>query len=164
MNFYNIDFKVKYNTIQDELLDKIQLNTKSEYNEEDIFSICTNLYQHELIQVFYASSLLDDKIDKGIQKVYDNYLCNYKPFIEILDKSKKYLFISNNETNSFLSSLHKENFEKNSSYFLVLMLFSENIFYLTHQCIYQIIKKNSIDLPILINLETKLNEMLENKF
>jgi hypothetical protein len=165
MSFYNINFEVKYNTIQEDLLEKIELNTKNEYNQDDIFSICTNLYQHELIQVFYASSLLDDKIDKGIQKVYNNCLSTYKPFIEILDNSKKYLFTSNSDNNnSYLTPLQKENFEKNSLYFLFLMLFSENIFYLTHQCICQIIKNNRIELPLLINLETKLNEMLQNKF
>jgi len=167
MSFYNIEFEVKYNTIREELLDKINLNTianiKSEYNEEDIFSICTNLYQHELIQVFYASSLLDNKIDKGIQYIYDNLLSKYEPFIKILNSSKNYLFSCNNNDYS-LTSTQKENLEQNSLYFFILILFSENIFYLTHQCICQLIKYNKIELPLLINLDTKLNEMLENKF
>lgn len=168
MSFYNIEFEVKYNTIREELLDKINLNTianiKSEYNEEDIFSICTNLYQYELIQVFYASSLLDDKIDKGIQYIYDNWLSKYEPFIQILNNSKKYLFTCNNDNNISLTSRQKENLDNNSSYFLLLMLFSENLFYLTHHCICQLISKNTIELSLLDKLSLELEKMLENKF
>lgn len=174
MSFYNIEFEVKYNTIREELLDKINLNTqaniKSEYNEEDIFSICTNLYQHELIQVFYASSLLDDKIDKGIQYIYDNWLSKYEPFIEILNNSKKYLFNCNidkndNENSYSLTSTQKENLENNLSYFLLLMLFSENLFYLTHKCICQLISKNNtIELSLLDELSLQLEKMMQTKF
>jgi hypothetical protein len=167
MSFYNIDFEVKYNNIHDELLDKIKLNTdaniKSEYNEDDIFSICTNLYQHELISVFYATSLLDDKIDKGIEKVYNNWLSKYEPLMQILDNSKMLLFTYDNETCN-LTSLQKQNLEKNSRYFLLLMLFSENMFYITHQCICQLIKNSRIELPLLNDFEIELNKMLKSKF
>jgi hypothetical protein len=165
MNFYNINFEVKYNTIREELLEKKQ-NEITEYNEDELFTICTNLYQHELINVFYGSSLLDDKIDKGIQKVYDNYLSKYEPFMQLLNNSKLHLFNYNNDNDNsiHLSSIQKENFEKNSSYFLLLMLFSENIFYLTHLCICQLIKNYRIELALLVNFETVLNEMLQSKF
>ena len=159
MSFYNSDFKVKYNNIREDLLE----NSSKEYLEEDIHDICTNLYQHELIQVFYASSLIDDKIDSGIQKVYDELLSKSSQIIEIINHSKLHLFNDTSE-DGLLTKEEKNNFEKNSSYFLLLMLFSENMFYLTHQCICQLIQKNTIELALLVNFETTLNEMLRSKF
>lgn len=163
MSFYNIDFEVKYNDIYNELLYKID-NTEEKYNIEDVTTICTNLYQHELISVFNASSLLDDNIDNGIQLVYDTWLSKYNPFVTILNNAKRHLFTNNNDTNIFLSSEQQMNLDQNSSYFLLLMLFSENIFYLTHKCICQLVKNSNIELPLLINLDTLLEETLKNRF
>uniref|UniRef100_A0A6C0IVA6 Uncharacterized protein n=1 Tax=viral metagenome TaxID=1070528 RepID=A0A6C0IVA6_9ZZZZ len=162
MNFYDINFEVKYHSIRDELLEKIASNNTNEYVEEDVFTICTNLYQHELTQVFYASSLLDNKIDKGIQYVYNEILSKYVPFTDVINNSKLHLFTC--DDNNVLTSVQKENLEKNSSYFLLLMLFSENMFYLTHQCICQLTKYGRIELALLVNFETMLNEMLLSKF
>lgn len=167
MSFYNIDFEVKYNDIYNELLhklDKTDLGSEEKYNIEDVTTICTNLYQHELISVFNASSLLDDNIDNGIQLVYDNWLSKYNPFVTILNNAKRHLFSNNNDNNVFLSSEQQMNLDQNSSYFLLLMLFSENIFYLTHKCICQLVKNSNIELPLLINLDTLLEETLKNRF
>jgi len=167
MSFYNIDFEVKYNDIYNELiyiLDNPDLAAEEKYNIEDVTTICTNLYQHELISVFNASSLLDDNIDNGIQMVYDNWLSKYDPFNKILNNAKQHLFTNNNDTNVFLSSEQQMNLDQNSSYFLLLILFSENIFYLTHKCICQLAKTKNIELPLLINLDTLLEETLKNRF
>jgi hypothetical protein len=164
MNFYNIDFEVKYNDIYNELLDKYAFNQleNSDYDKEDITTICTNLYQHELIQVFYASSLLDSKIDNGIQRVFNEILSKYQPFTTILNRVKKYLFTYNEDVQ--LNNEQKQNLENNSSYFLLLMLFSENLLYITHKCICQLTKRETIELPLLVNLESLLEETLRNRF
>ena len=55
--------------IHDEL--NISYNIVLEYNKEDILLICDKLYRDELISVFNASNLLDDKIDNGMKYVLE---------------------------------------------------------------------------------------------
>ena len=91
---YNTDFKVKYYDIEQELLFKLlnksdNQNTSdneytsenssdndkdNEYTSDDIITICDKLYRDEVLSVFYAESILDDKLDKNMQDILDQMI------------------------------------------------------------------------------------------
>ena len=89
---YNIDFKVKYHEIEQELLEKNK--STSEYNNQDILDICEKLYRDELISVFNAENLYDDKIDFGMKDVYNKLILN-KEFNNFFEVASKILLINN---------------------------------------------------------------------
>ena len=92
---YNTQFKVKYNDIETELIHKLQNEKKYEtnrnqndnadektgeyiYNEQDVLDICYKLYNDELLSVFNAEDLEDNKIDNGMKYVYEIMMQNEK--------------------------------------------------------------------------------------
>lgn len=48
---YDTTFIVKYKSIEEELIDKIKNGTQ-DYTEDDVYTICEELYKHELRSVF----------------------------------------------------------------------------------------------------------------
>ena len=53
---YNIDFCVKYKSIEDDLLEKIR-NGEQDYTQKDVSEICDELYRHELFSHFLKTPL-----------------------------------------------------------------------------------------------------------
>jgi hypothetical protein len=169
---YNTQFKVKYNDIETELIGKLQ-NEKNHYktnqnddndekigeyiyNEQDVLDICYKLYNDELLSVFNAEDLEDDKIDNGMKYVYEIMMQNEKFNILFSDFEKIYFqeFIGNEENNV----------EKQESIrqLILIILFSQDIFYVTHKCICQQIETNVIDDDLLVNLKQILCNLIKN--
>ena len=73
---YNTQFKVKYNDIETELVEKLNNTETTEYNLEDVSDICSKLYRDELMTVFDVNYILDDRIDKGMKNVYEIMMTN----------------------------------------------------------------------------------------
>jgi len=146
---YNTNFKVKYNDIKAELLLNVNDGTESGYTQEDVFDVCSKLYRDEITSVFYAENIIDDKIDEGIKTILDKMILNddFNQIIETMrTRFKDYMLLPGVETNS-------ETNDTNSITFILFMtLFSENIFWLTHQCICQQLLHGFIEKDLLEKL------------
>ena len=148
MNIYNINFDVKYRMIQDEL--NISYNKNLEYNKEDILLICDKLYRDELMSVFNASNLLDDKIDNGMKYVLEKMLENNK-FKLMMDGVKVYL-----KNKELIVDEHEDNIDM----IIILTLFSQDCFYIFHKLICQQISLGIIEEDLLF----KLNDFFSSTF
>jgi hypothetical protein len=171
---YNTKFIVKYHDIQEELdiiLKKDNEVDHYQYSSQDILDICNKLYRDELCSVFYAEDIIDDKIDKGMKYVFDLMLVN-PDFKAIIDKKKELLLLKetkNLELELDTVDLDVINLESGLDVIdletvnldvinleILLTLFSENIFYITHKCICQQITTGRIDTELLSKLIAKL--------
>lgn len=151
---YNTNFIVKYHDIKNDLLLKIQNGNCDDYNVEDIENICNKLYRDELISVFFADNLMDDKIDNGIKYISQILISNSefeKVLIELREKYISYM------SDILINSENNADNERNIDFIIFLNLFSNNIFYITHKCICQQLKENFIETQLLVEL-TKLAE------
>lgn len=169
---YNTIFKVKYNDIEDELLHKLKVKNLQEYDPEinessdeeheyssdDVIDICNKLYRDELLSVFGAEDLTDDKIDKGMIYVYDIMMKNDK-FKETINE------IENLSFNQFLKD-EKIASEKHESFrqLILISLFSQHLFYITHKCVCQQIEVGIIDDELLVELRKHSVDLLKNSF
>lgn len=173
---YNIQFKVKYNDIETELINKLNDKTgyhgeqtddpnsakesdinenENEYDSQDVLDICSKLYRDELLSVFGVEELMDDKIDKGMKYVYEIMMKNDK-FQKLICELEEIYFkeiIKNEETSSS---------EKQDSIrqLILIILFSQDVFYITHKCICQQIELSSIDEELLVELRKKTAQLL----
>lgn len=146
---YNTAFKVKYNDIEIELLAKFidtsSKNEECEYSKDDILDVCQKLYQDELISVFYAESISDDKIDTGIKIIFD--------------KLKENIFFNNvfNDLKQTVLNEELKNHEYkclyNSDFLIFVSFFRQHIFYLTHIIICQYLTTGFISPTLLVELK-----------
>lgn len=151
---YNTNFVVKYHDIQEELLEKNK--TTLEYEDQDILDICDKLYRDELCSVFYAEDILDDKIDQGYKFVYDKMILN--------ERFKSVIF----EMNNFISKTNilddcSQEQPDNYDFFILLTLFSKDLFYLTHKCICQQFTLATIDNDLLVQFLEQCRQILSDK-
>jgi hypothetical protein len=148
---YNTNFNVKYHDIQKELLNKN--NITCHFDNQDILDVCDKLYRDELCSVFYADDILDDKIDQGYKLVYDKMILNQQ-FKSIIC-----------ELNNFLSKLDLLDISsnENTDFFILLTLFSKDLFYLTHKCICQQFTLGTIDNELLSQLLQESIKILSDK-
>jgi len=156
LNIYNTNFQVKYHDIEEELLLKktngtiLENNEENNYTIDDIFTICDKLYRDELTSVFYADSILDDKIDEGITKVLEKML-EYRDFAIAFEKIeyfyKEHLLNQNDDSN--VEQDKKDYLYSNSKDIVSLILFSQPVFYLTHKCICEQLVYGFIDHELL---------------
>lgn len=153
---YNTQFKVKYNTIENELIYKLKDKTPHEYADnsdeeyeysgDDVIDICNKLYRDELLSVFGAEYLTDDKIYKGMIYVYDIMMTNNK-FKEIVNLSyNKFI-----EVTELTSEKHE-----NHQQLILIILFSKHLFHITHKCICQQIDVGTIDDELLVTLSNNM--------
>lgn len=165
---YNTQFKVKYNDIEDELLHKLKVKTPQEYEEnsdeeheystDDVIDICNKLYRDELLSVFGAEDLTDDKIDKGMIYIYDIMMKNDK-FKETINE------MANLSSNQFLKDEEITSEKLESLRQLILIsLFSQHLFHITHKCICQQIEVGIIDDELLVELRKHSVDLLKNSF
>jgi hypothetical protein len=158
---YNIDFKVKYHDIEQELLEKNK--STSEYNNQDILDICEKLYRDELISVFNAENLYDDKIDFGMKDVYNKLILN-KEFNNFFEEMKNILFTHESINTPELNDEQRVNFTNNSDFIILLSLFSQPNFYIIHNCICQQFNDGTIDYNLLQELKNNTNQLLIDKY
>ena len=153
---YDTKFIVKYHDIQEELdliLKKDNEVDHYQYSSQDILDICNKLYRDELCSVFYAEDIMDDKIDKGMKTVFDIMLVN-PDFKAIIDKIKELLLLRESKNLELeLDTVNLDTINLDTiNLEILLTLFSENIFYITHKCICQQITTGHIDTGLLENL------------
>ena len=160
---YNTQFDVKYNDIETELIEKLNNTETTEYNLEDVSDICSKLYRDELMTVFDVHYILDDRIDKGMKNVYEIMMANEK-FLKIAyDVEETYLqeFIqSQNKGEADKPEAAEADQEKRFKQLLLMILFSQDIFYIMHKCICQQIELNIINDDLLVALKQKCIETL----
>ena len=156
---YNTQFKVKYNDIKEELTHKLKLPEYKETSDEeyaytidDIIDICDKLYRDELLSVFDAEDIMDDKVDNGLRYVYDIMMKNEK-FKEIIDEMTR-LYISDDV------SLEQQETMKQ---IIIISLFSQQLFHIIHKCICQQFDKGEIDETLLVELKTHSIANIKNQ-
>jgi hypothetical protein len=150
---YNTNFKVKYYDIEQELIQKSNaVNTEAGadhfnvYSLEDIQNVCDKLYKDELISVFYAEDIFDDKIDIGIKDIITKMLEN-EDFKTLLDSLKSQLNIDD-----LFYDKKVIDYSINIDLITNLTLFSKAYFHLTHKCICQYINNGQIDIHLLVEM------------
>ena len=156
---YNTQFKVKYNDIKEELTHNLKSSEYKETSDEeyaytvnDILDICDKLYRDELLSVFDAEDIMDDKVDNGLRYVYDIMMKNEK-FKEIIDEMTR-LYISDDV------SLEQQETMKQ---IIIISLFSQQLFYIMHKCICQQFDKGEIDETLLVELKTHSVANIKNQ-
>ena len=161
---YDTNFIVKYHDIQEELdliLKKDNEVDHYQYSSQDILDICNKLYRDELCSVFYAEHIMDDKIDKGLKYIFELMLVN-PDFKAVIDKIKALIHLKNKDY--VKESMNLETAELETAELetleIIFILFSENIFYLTHKCICQQITTEHIDNEIIKTLLKILSQIL----
>ena len=189
---YNTAFKVKYYDIEQELIFKLKNKTELkhnnnnnneepnnhsieeeereeeegeddyEYTSEDIITICDKLYRDELLSVFYAESIIDEKLDKNMQYVLDQLNSNPE-FKYIFDETKHLLYLHELDQTKNLTEEQKNIVKDNYDYVVLLTLFSQTLFYITHRCVCQQLTTGTVDTNLLNELNTRTIEVLNDK-
>jgi hypothetical protein len=163
---YNTNFIVKYQTIENELLEKIKNhenkdneNNEEFYSSDDVLNICSKLYQDELLSVFNAENIYDSKIQNAMQSVISilNKNIEFKEIMFIATDFMKSIFIDENSSTNLIKV-------ENIQYLITTFLFSQQLFHITHQCICQQMNTNNIDDELLEGLKEKTIELLKEKF
>jgi hypothetical protein len=161
---YNTGFKVKYNDIETELIHNLK-NTKKyfnknidnnddtdqyEYSEQDVLDICSKLYRDEILSVFNIDEFSDEKINSGMKYVYKIMMMNekFKKLINDLEEIYFREFIENKQ------NITKK--QENIREIILMTLFSQHVFYITHKCICQQIELGIIDEDLLVELRQNL--------
>jgi hypothetical protein len=162
---YNTNFQVKYKTIEDELISKINNNDENEnddedsfedededYSKQDVLDICDKLYKDELASAFFAENIFDPKLEKGIEELLIIMKLN-PDFKQLLHDIKPDTFeqISNNNI-----------FKKNTEFLVFAMLFSQELFYITHKCICEQLVSGTISNDLIDELKKKGIEIIYN--
>lgn len=149
---YNTDFQVKYHDIKEELIKNKQseenLDPECEYSNTDILLICDKLYRDELVSVFYADDIIDDKIDIGMRYISEKMMEN-NDFKCLANEIKQSYFMDADA----LSEAEQLYFTQNSNLMLILTLFKEEFFYILHKCICQQLTLGTIDNELLDELK-----------
>ena len=138
---YDIHFLVKYKSIEEELLQKIE-DGEDEYDKEDVFFIAENLYRHEILTVLQINDITNSSIDSMIVELWPKMKEN-SSFLEIIDMYKdKYpsIFNDNNEL-------------------CFIGMFCYNLFYLLHPCICQQLLTNKIDETVIEIFKKEIQQL-----
>ena len=121
------------------------------YTREDIMYICEKLYRDELISVFDAESLEDPKMDAGIKMVFER-LIKHDEFSKFLVELSPYVVDNSKAKTEQEFFIYK----RNSDYLLFITMFSQQLFYLTHQCICKMLVEGHVGNELLNELKSKL--------
>lgn len=166
---YNTNFIVKYNDIEKELLHKLETKTEADdkkeiydgyqyYTSEDVLDICYKLYIDELVSVFDAEDIIDDKIDIGMKYIME-IMCENMVFNELMNELVNItikLFLKDEEINEEKMSEMK--------HLMVLLFFSQNVFYIMHKCICQQLTMDNIEEDLLLQLKEQMTAVLKKHY
>ena len=168
---YNCDYTVRYHEIEHDLLERMRMRqikileaeynggfytgeipynkpTKKEfyYTNADINSICNKIYKDEFLSVFYADNIEDDNINTQMRLLY-MLLTSHPGFKSIITDMIEILYkLGMTNTDEELQELKRQ-----SKPIIFSTMFSQPLFYITHQCIIQMIRIRDIQ-PELITL------------
>jgi hypothetical protein len=154
---YNTGFKVKYFDIKEELI--ISLKNDNVVTSQDIIDICDKLYMDELMSVFYADCILDDKIDIGMKYIKEIMMANvaFKTMIEEISMYTLIFKLLELTNTTGLPFIKEDSFD-----IIFCILFSEPLFYLLHQCVCHHLKTTIIPECLLIELKEKMINIIQN--
>lgn len=165
---YNTQFKVKYNEIEEELIHKLKVNSdqdyednsdeEHEYSSEDVIDICNKLYRDELLSVFGSDDFTDDKLNQGMKYVDEKMSSNIE-FNNIMDEIKQIL-----AKTFFKNEIQPDENKESIRALILITLFSQNIFYITHKCICQHIETSIIDEHLLVQLRKHSIDLIQKQF
>lgn len=162
---YKTDFIVKYNSIENELLQLLEKkgNEKEgdedddeeeddyKYTKSDILNICDKLYRDELISVFDADSLEDPKLDSGMQLLFDK-LTKYEVFnLFLQDVGKHFSYENIPKTNEELTTL-----KRNSDSLIFVTMFSQQVFHITHKWICNLLSNGIGNTELMEQIKEKI--------
>jgi len=159
---YNTNFIVKYHDIETELLEKIHNKTNDDYDEcveeyvyvcQDVIDICEKLYRDELLSVFNAVSIQDDKISQTLKQIFLIVVEN-DDFADTLTEIKSQI------SNQIISETPTE--ALNTLEIIFCAMFSHKMFHITHKCVCQILVSNTINHELLMNFKQYGIEMLKS--
>ena len=172
---YKTDFIVRYRDIENELMkrfdDDIKEQSKEEqsddetvdesvdedYTREDVTCICDKLYRDELLSVFDADSLEDPKMDSNIKMLFE-HLIKHDVFIHFLEELRaKVMDKSNVKTEQ-----EQFNYKQNTDNLIFMTMFSQQIFYLSHQCICKMLANEQVNNELIGELKSKMLQMFSN--
>jgi hypothetical protein len=186
---YNTEFNVKYHDIEQELVLKLKNKTADkhlnenlnenldenlnenleedsdeeyEYDTQDILDICDKLYRDELLSVFYAENMFDDKIEKGMEYIYNTLMIN-PDLTSIINDMKNILYLDELTTHLNIRGENKNNLDENIRNIVLYTLFSQNVFYITHKCICQQLCVGVVDNDLLVELRKHTVNILTNR-
>jgi len=178
---YNTEFNVKYHDIEQELVLKLKNKTSDkhldenlneifdeasdeeyEYDTQDILDICDKLYRDELLSVFYAENMFDDKIEKGMEYIYNTLMIN-PDLTSIINDMKNILYLDELTTHLNIKGENKNNLDENIRNIVLYTLFSQNVFYITHKCICQQLCVGVVDNDLLVELRKHTVTVLTNR-
>ena len=155
--YYDCSYNVQYNTICQELTLKLNENTFDNsdpdecYCVQDVESICRKLYFDEYASVLKCNDFMDDEIDINLRQIY-NYFITFNQMKEFIKSL----------TEKFNSKMNTSwNNEDDDFYYTFLMLFSYELFYLTHELLVSI---DSIKNDELYHFNTDLLKKISEQF
>lgn len=151
---YNTNFKVKYQHIEDELLEKCRTDLECGYNVADILDICHKLYRDELLSVFNIDNMLVEDVNQQLSDGVER-------LIPVLSTNQKFMEIMEDIIQCNLKQL--QNTDDNEKTYdckylfqtMFINLFSQDMFYLTHTCICQHINSGVIEDELLEKIRQK---------
>ena len=145
-------------SVEAEAVDKsVEEEEDYKYTREDITYICDKLYRDELLSVFDADSLEDPKMDAGIKMVFE-HLIKHDEFIQFLNElSPKVMDKSKVKTEQ-----EQFNFKRNTDYLIFITMFSQQLFYLTHQCICKMLVNGHVGDELIGDLKGKLLQIFSH--
>ena len=157
---YKTDFIVKYNTIENELLQLLEkeepLKEEEEeddykYTKTDILNICDKLYRDELISVFDAECLNDPKMDTGMQLLFERLKKNDNFNLFLQDVGKQFICENIPKTEEELANL-----KMNADNLIFITLFRQQVFHITHQWICRLLTYGDVSNELIYEMKTKL--------
>ena len=108
--------------------------------------------------MLYFCIVIFDKIDKGMKYVYDIMMTN-ETFKETINK------MANLTSNEFLKNEEITSEKEESIKQLILIsLFSQHLFHITHKCICQQIEIGTIDHELLVEIRKHSVDLLKKNF
>lgn len=119
-----------------------------EYTKEDVHLICEKLYRDELLTIFKEGV---EDVDAGIKNVIE-HIINNKTFKQILDEIKLAVI----DVDKFTGTPTEiETFTRNSEYLILITLFSQQIFHITHKCLCQLFTIGDLEMDLATRLKEK---------
>lgn len=120
------------------------------YNRKDVTYICEKLYRDELLSAFCAESIDDPKMDKGIQAIFEA-LINNDEFKQFLTEMNALLL----DTSKATTEQELANLKRNTDYLIFITLFSQQLFYLTHRCLCQMLSQGKVQPEMMDQLKQR---------
>jgi len=166
---YKTDFIVRYRDIENELMkcfdddnikehdDQALADDDYNYTREDVTCICDKLYRDELLSVFDADSLEDPKMELRINMVFE-HLIKHDIFIQFLEELRPKVMDKGNVN----TEQEQINYKQNTDNLIFMTMFSQQIFYLSHQCICKMLVNEQVNNELIGELKDKMLEMFSH--